>query len=202
MSVVIGPEEAPWGVLGAFARRRMDFTIDDTNFVLAVANVLWEALRCHAIEAQLRSDEEQLRLAARTAGFGSYFADVETGSVSWSAELRAIIGLEPDAPVDVSIGEVPAFIHADDRGRVAAELGASLDPAGDGDFQDEHRIVRPDGEIRWVLMRDRTVFRREGTERRPAQLAGVVLDITERHRFFGPTRRCCGRSCSIWWATR
>ena len=43
----------------------------------------------------------------------------------------------------------------------------------------EYRIIRPDGEIRWISSRGR---RRSGESGEPAGLMGVSLDITERKR--------------------
>ncbi|MCA9112206.1 MAG: response regulator, partial [Planctomycetaceae bacterium] len=71
----------------------------------------------------------------------------------------------------------------EDRDRVAEKIAAALDPEGDGEFSDEHRIVRSDGEVRWLLMQGRTVFRGKGDARKAVRNAGVVLDITERHLF-------------------
>jgi PAS domain S-box-containing protein len=46
--------------------------------------------------------------------------------------------------------------------------------------QDEHRIVRPDGSVRWVLAKGQVTFAGEGAARKAKHGAGCVLDITER----------------------
>ncbi|MCA9112487.1 MAG: PAS domain-containing protein, partial [Planctomycetaceae bacterium] len=61
-SVVIGPEESPWGVLGAHSRERREFTIDDAYFLQAVANLLWEAIRGAYADDLLRERERRLTL--------------------------------------------------------------------------------------------------------------------------------------------
>lgn len=134
-------------------------------------------------ELALIDSEERLRLAARLAGFGTYYADLSHGRLTWSSEFKQILGMKPEDPVPVGIGEVPEFIHPEDRERVAEKLKASLDPAGKGEFHDEHRIVRPDGDIRWLMMQGRTLFRGKKKDRRPTRIAGTVLDMTDRHKF-------------------
>jgi two-component sensor histidine kinase len=70
-------------------------------------------------------------------------------------------------------------IHPDDRDRVAAALGQSVDPAGDGVCDIEYRIVGVNGRFeRWVATRGKTVFE----ENRVVSFHGVVLDISERKR--------------------
>jgi PAS domain S-box-containing protein len=123
--------------------------------------------------------EEQLRLAADAAQLGIYVYDLVTGEHSWSLELKRIFGIPPDSPAPRSIADL---IHPDDRARFEAVRAASLDPAGEGTFQDEHRIVRSDGFERWVFVKGRVSFDSDGTSWRPRRGLGLVLDITERKR--------------------
>jgi two-component sensor histidine kinase len=56
-----------------------------------------------------------------------------------------------------------------------AELDRLL--SGTGEFSSEHRILQPDGSVRWVLARGRLVRDAEG---RPVRFPGASVDITER----------------------
>jgi GAF domain-containing protein len=71
MSVVIGPEDAPWGTLGVQARCRRELTLDDTHFILAVNNVLWEAIRRKEVQAEPRRAAMRAAGAIRIAETGS-----------------------------------------------------------------------------------------------------------------------------------
>ncbi|MFO7892390.1 MAG: PAS domain-containing protein [Longimicrobiales bacterium] len=64
-------------------------------------------------------------------------------------------------------------IHPDDRDRVVAALPKQVE----GTYDEEYRVVRPDGEIRWV--RDRAFPVRDETGR-PYRVAGVAEDVTDR----------------------
>src|SRR5882762_9377367 len=67
-------------------------------------------------------------------------------------------------------------IHPEDRQRV---LEAAVAKQARGDYDEEYRIVRPDGSIRWI--RDRA-FPVADSEGRTYRIAGVAEDVTERKR--------------------
>lgn len=49
------------------------------------------------IEERLQAQEERMRVAAEAARFGTYDADLVAGTLHWSPEMRAILGLPADA---------------------------------------------------------------------------------------------------------
>ena len=120
---------------------------------------------------------EQLRLAAEAAQLGVYSFDLQTREHVWSPELRAIFALPAEV---VAPWDILQCIHPDDRARVRTLRQQSFDPKGSGVFEDEHRILRPDGSERWVFVKGRMSFTGEGSGRQPKQGVGFVLDITDR----------------------
>ncbi len=131
----------------------------------------------------LSESEARLRLAARAAGFGTYYGDMQANQVSLSREFMQLLGLPADHNDTLRLNKLLRSIHRDDRDRVSQKMDQSLDPAGNGEFQDEHRIVRPDGEVRWVMMRGSTIFAGDPPRRYSSHIAGVAIDITERHQY-------------------
>jgi len=121
--------------------------------------------------------EARLRLAASAANLGIYVFDLERHQQDWSQELKQIFGLAPDAAAPDNMLE---WVHPDDRERFRALREASFDPTRTGLFQDEHRIVRTDGAVRWVFVKGRVTFSGAGQARRAKGGIGLVLDITER----------------------
>src|SRR5262249_33215930 len=102
-------------------------------------------------EEALRQSEERLRQAVRASYLGIFDHDHLTGTFYWSPEERAIPGWEAErAP---TISEFVAMLHPEDRERIAAAIGRAHEPAGDGLFDVEQRIIRPDGEVRWTVTR-------------------------------------------------
>ncbi len=67
-------------------------------------------------------------------------------------------------------------IHSEDRTRV---LEAAQTRESEGNYEEEYRIVRPDGAVRWILDKAFPVLDRQGHVFR---IAGIAEDITERKR--------------------
>jgi PAS domain-containing protein len=65
---------------------------------------------------------------------------------------------------------------------VAADVHSAFDPAGEGLYDTEYRIVRPDGEQRWLAGRGHAIFTTDGQGRRLVRAIGTGMDITERKR--------------------
>ncbi|WIV66525.1 PAS domain S-box protein [Natrialbaceae archaeon AArc-T1-2] len=65
-------------------------------------------------------------------------------------------------------------IHPDDRDRVRA----SLDGQKGGEYDEEYRVVRPDGTVRWVRDRATPVYEDGAVDR----IVGIANDVTERKR--------------------
>ena len=123
-------------------------------------------------EEQLRENERRLAEAQTLARFGSWELDVDTNRLRWSSELCRLCG-QPDgfAP---TYEEFLALVHPDDRD----ELDSRVDDARGFSFSDtDYRIVRPNGEIRWVHTRR---FGRAGADGKLTHLWGTSQDITER----------------------
>lgn len=132
--------------------------------------------RRHAEEA-LQSSEEKLQLAIDAADLGLWDYDIVSGSLIWSDRLKAFYGLPSGAEVDFHSFE--RGMHPDDRDRVLRTYEAALDPGGGGHFKVEHRVLAPDGTVRWLLGSGQVVF---DAESRPVRAIGTALDITERKR--------------------
>jgi PAS domain S-box-containing protein len=148
--------------------------------VFVVWVTAWLARRYRRAGLAVRAADEQIQLAALAAGFGTFDFDPLTGINRWSPGARRILGLEQEPAV--SFERLMSVIHPEDRVRVLEAMRAGENPKGSGEFEDEHRIVRSDGAVRWVLVKSRTAFQGDGPQRHAARVTGVVVDVTERRR--------------------
>jgi PAS domain S-box-containing protein len=129
-------------------------------------------------EEKLRLSEERLRLAAQAAEFGVYAFDPIERQSEWSRELFAMVGLAPSDKIKQS--NIVAAIHPDDRSRFEEIMLRAIETTGSGSYAHEFRIVRPDGEVRWLADKGRADFTGEGANRHPVKVYGTVIDVTDR----------------------
>src|SRR5690606_15986167 len=98
--------------------------------------------------------------------------DLVTGVTTISEEHWRIFGYEPGA-VEWSFEQYLASIHPDDRTGVQAQLARSLE-SGAATCLD-YRIIRPDGEQRFVTSRGKVAKDAFGA---PVRSVGTVQDVT------------------------
>jgi two-component system, cell cycle sensor histidine kinase and response regulator CckA len=150
---------------------------DGAGKVIGLVGISRDITEHKRAEEAVRRSEERLRQAVRVSNLGIFDHDHRTETVYWSPEERAIHGWEAErAP---TVDEFVGMLHPEDRERIAAAIRRAHDPSGDGLFDVEQRIVRPDGEVRWLITRSQTFFSGDGDTRRPVRTVGAVLDATE-----------------------
>jgi PAS domain S-box-containing protein len=130
-------------------------------------------------EMALARREQRLSLALGAADIvGIWDGDLKAGLVYGDANFARIYGVDPVmAAQGAPSGAYLPYIHPDDLPAVRDAMARMF--AGSDAYFNEHRILRPDGTLCWVLTRGRLVRDADGT---PLRFSGVSLDITERRR--------------------
>jgi hypothetical protein len=124
-------------------------------------------------ELALRDSQEALAMAQRQARIGSWRWSVERNElISCSEEFARIHGVGMDEIHQLLKNCFDKVIHPEDRERVNREFRRA--DAEGSDYQIEYRIIRGDGEIRYVLEIG------EAFLGPPMQQTGTLQDITER----------------------
>lgn len=125
---------------------------------------------------ELRESRRLLEKAQQVGRVGSWVATLGTvNSLNWSDETCRIFGVRPGEFSGRNEGFFK-LVHPEDREAVlkaAREARASRKP-----YQIEHRIVRPDGQVRWV--HEQADVEIDAGTGEVARMVGVVQDITER----------------------
>jgi PAS domain S-box-containing protein len=130
-----------------------------------------------SIEEELRKSEARLRAATELVGIGIYSWDPVAGALEWDERLRTMWGLPPDAEVNMAVYE--AGIHPDDLPRVRQAIASCVDPAGDGRYDVEYRVIgRDDRVTRHIATSGRTTFSQD----RAIGFIGAAIDATEQRR--------------------
>ncbi|MEN9416968.1 MAG: hypothetical protein RI988_588 [Pseudomonadota bacterium] len=148
-------------------------------------DVLRARVRLHLMLEQqrraVRENEERMRLAAQAANFGVLDYDLVRDTAFWSIETRRIFGIPADHPAPPP-RDVPPFVHAEDVPVVRTAMDRALDPLGSGELESKHRVIRPDGSMRWVQCKGRAQFEGDAGNRRAVRLHGVFLDVTAQEQ--------------------
>lgn len=127
-------------------------------------------------ELEFRRSEEHLREAQRIADVGHWVWSIGPDELYWSDQIYRMTGLDPgevDPTYELFIEEL---VHPADRDEVDCRVRRALE-GKDGEYEMTHRLLRPDGEVRWFQERGE-VRRSESGE--PLRMVGVVQDVTER----------------------
>ena len=125
-------------------------------------------------EEQLRMRNEYVGEVEKIARLGSWDQDLLTNRITWSAEQCRLHGVAPgEGPTDEA--GFLAFLHPDDRQMVVDACAQVIRNAEPLDIP--YRIVRPDGQVRWLAARGRAAYAADG---RPLQLVGTSIDIHDR----------------------
>ncbi|MDP2325296.1 MAG: PAS domain-containing protein, partial [Gammaproteobacteria bacterium] len=146
------------------------FLVRGGNSPQAFANVITDITHTEAVSGR----EQQLLQAQAIAHLGHWTSYAQTGELEWSDEIYRIFGHEPGAFVPSQARFFEA-VHPDDLELVTLVVEDAF-KRGEV-YRVDHRIVRPDGETRWVRDEAQVEFDAEG---RPLRLTGTVQDITER----------------------
>lgn len=135
---------------------------------------------CADVRHELDEAREEIAHLNRTlhriqqiARLGYWKASLKANELFWSEAIYDIFGVDPNT-FTPSIRAFKAMIHPDDLDSVEASMWRAQEV---GTHDVEHRIIRPDGEVRWV--HELADYAPEGDEQ---ILIGTVRDITEQKR--------------------
>jgi PAS domain S-box-containing protein len=129
------------------------------------------------LERRLRERDELLSLAELSAGIGVWDSDLASQTLHGTPQFFGLHGLEPtDEPVPFAATR--ALRHPEDRDRVVAGFDAAI-ASGADNYETEYRIIRPDGQTRWIFGRGRVIRDAAG---KPIRYSGIDIDITDRKR--------------------
>ena len=127
-----------------------------------------------ALKAQ--ETESRLQVALAAAGLGTWHWDIRSDLATRDAAFNRLLGLAP-RPTVGPLRDFLDHVHPDDLGTVMEALDRAVRTRQP--YAAEHRVVWPDGSVRWLRDRGRIL---DGPDSQPAAFAGAAMDVTElRH---------------------
>lgn len=146
---------------------------DSNGMITHYQGIVLDITKRKRAEDALRKSEASLAEAQRIAHLGSWNWNIETNEMFWSEEIYRIFGLSPEK-FDSTYEAFLNSVHPGDRELVKKFINDTLYKKSPHNI--EHRIVRPDGEVRVVDERAEVTVDKAG---RPIQMIGIDHDITE-----------------------
>lgn len=121
---------------------------------------------------KLKENQRKLVTAQKIAKIGYWQYMVSSGEMYWSDEVYDIWGVKK-GEFSLSYSFFHNSIHPHDRHLLPVTVPEHFD--GLSDYDIEHRIILPDGEVKWVHEKGTYHYTEEGV---PVYLEGTVQDIT------------------------
>jgi signal transduction histidine kinase len=181
------------GGLVAAASDRADFPTEIDQLLLSVAaNRAATAFQSARLEQELRHarNDLEIKVADRTAELrraatylaeaqrlshtGSFGWNVSSGELYWSEESFRIF--EYDRTTTPTVERVLQRVHPEDLALVQQTIERAAQELKDFDF--EHRLVMPDGSVKYVHVVAHAVSDRSDS----IEFVGAVMNVTERRR--------------------
>lgn len=122
------------------------------------------------------NSEAQLREAQTLASIGSWEWDIRKDTITWSDELYRMYGVaaEDQETFDTSFDSFMALIHPNDRELLGATVQKAMETHER--YSVDHRLVRPDGEVRFLHGQGAVVVE----DGEPVRMYGIAQDVTEQ----------------------
>ena len=164
-------------------RKSMEQTLNDRENMLLerTAELLsknerlsYEVDKRRETEAALVRAQHILTSAERISHHGSWEYDAATRQLECSDEFFRICGLMPQS-VQMTLELVMSFVHPEDQELALHAVERTLHQYKP--YRINKRIIRPSGEIRYVVGRGEPVFQQQ----RLSKVIGSFLDVTEQH---------------------
>lgn len=124
----------------------------------------------------LHEVQRRFRDVERMADVGGWEWDIHEDRISWTDGLYRIFGQTPES-FEATYEAYLECIHPDDREMVHHTVEDAFTQTSP--YSMDHRLVRPDGTVRWVHSSGEVDVDEDGE---PIRLHGIAVDITDRKR--------------------
>lgn len=128
--------------------------------------------------AELALAKERLELAVDVAELGLFEIDLLKDTIKVNRAGKKVYQWSNEDSLKFS--EAESYFHPEDRDRILRDLKNAFDPSGPGEFSIEHRIIRKDGEVRWIKAKGRAFFSKVDGKQKATRCIGSYLDVTEQ----------------------
>ncbi|HEX2978674.1 MAG TPA: PAS domain-containing protein [Anaerolineaceae bacterium] len=147
----------------------------DANPLLLERSIRY-AIERKQTEQALQERDRKLSVALDAAQLGTWQFDIASDRMTMDERAQKMYRAEQ--PVDLHERIAQSRLPPEDIPAMRDALARATDPAGDGRYQAEYRVIQPDGSMRWLNAWGMVEFEGEGTKRCAVRLTGASRDIT------------------------
>lgn len=148
---------------------------DEHNTVVKLIGSTIDVTDRMRAEREARDARDRLALALSAGGIGTWDWDVQNDRMRPDESFLRIFGIEDASQKDDTLDRFAKRIHPQDQDRVRNAVSRVLHSGGA--YEEEYRVVLPDGNERWIVARGRV---EKNTGDLPVRFPGVVIDVTEK----------------------
>jgi PAS domain S-box-containing protein len=147
---------------------------DEFGAIVGLIMMAHDVTQQEAAERALLVNEERLRRSQVFANIGTWDWNIQSGDLIWSERIAPLFGYAVGA-LETTYENFLQALHPDDREQVSAAVAACIEQGVE--YNIEHRVVWPDGQVRWLSEKGDVVRDEAGV---PLHMLGVVQDIHDR----------------------
>jgi PAS domain S-box-containing protein len=136
--------------------------------------ILDNAVRRLVLAEELADLQSRVNAAQQLANMGDYDWHIASDTNTWSDQLYRIYGYEPGA-FNACYDKFLGCLHPDDRERIQGVHQEAY--ATGAPYHMMERIVRPDGEVRFLSSNGEVIQDADG---KPVRMRGTCVDVTEQ----------------------
>ncbi|WP_437395861.1 PAS domain S-box protein [Flagellimonas lutimaris] len=125
------------------------------------------------IELKFNQISERLSLATKTAGIGIWEYNIPENQIYWDQNMYLLYGIQ-ESDFDGVFEAWQACVHPDDKEPTSIEVNDAI--SGIKDFDSIFRVIKPNGDIRWIKA-EATIVRDE--DGNALKMIGINNDITD-----------------------
>ncbi|MCC5826425.1 PAS domain-containing protein, partial [Alkalimonas sp.] len=167
--------EVMWLSGRAMPEAMLDGSVLWHGYIYDITDTKQHYLELERANEQLHLAQQRLELSSQQAQIGYWQASLKTGDLWWSPMIYDVFGFDA-ATTEPSVALFKSTVHPDDLHLVEASETIAKQT---GLHDVVHRIIRPDGEIRWVHELAQMLPESGNPD---LMMIGSVQDVTERMR--------------------
>ncbi|MFG0287126.1 MAG: PAS domain-containing protein, partial [Rhodopirellula sp. JB044] len=133
-------------------------------------------------EAEVVESQRKLKLGIDVAALGLAEVDYVSGQVELSPEAARLYGFGDEA-IRIPRDELHSRFHPEDRHHINSAIDHSLASQGGGELSHRHRVVMPNGDVRWLDIRKRVFFDDTVSPPKPVRGTLAARDVTQEVQF-------------------